>query len=335
MTDKLDYKIIFNESLDTLKVEISSVYQGIKLHIITDQNIYNLHHKQLESNLSEYDITYYLTTGKDLSNYQKIINELLTNEFSKTDLLVAFGGGSVGDLTGFIASTLFRGVNYIQIPTTLLAQIDSSVGAKTAIDTSFGKNLIGSFYNPKLVYISNVLLETLSIEEYNNGFAEAIKMALLFDEGLFNEIKKIEKLDQNHIKKIVDYKSKVVLEDPFDTGVRRILNFGHTFGHAIEKTNNYETFKHGQAISHGMILALELGNRLNITPVSLTKEVREVLSNKGLLDKPIKSYQSYFNDLKFDKKHNELGLNFIILKDIAVWDIIIYKGEWNGKCNYK
>lgn len=327
MTDKLEYEIIFNETLTSLNEEIKKVYRGKKLHIVTDLNIYNLHHKSLEVALKDYELFYYYATDKDFNNYQKLVNELLKNSFNKTEMIVAFGGGTVGDLTGFVASTLFRGVSYIQIPTTLLAQIDSSVGAKTAIDTSYGKNLVGSFYNPKLVYISNMFLETLSIEEYNNGFAEAIKMALLFDVELFNDIKKREKLELKHIKKIIDYKTKVVLADPYDTGVRRVLNFGHTFGHVIEKTNDYKTFKHGQAISHGMILALELGNRLNITPLSLTNEVKEVLNKKGLLDKPINNYQMYLDDLKFDKKHNESGLNFIVLKRIGQWDIIIYKGE--------
>lgn len=327
MTDKLEYEIIFNETLTSLNEEIKKVYRGKKLHIVTDLNIYNLHHKSLEVALKDYELFYYYATDKDFNNYQKLVNELLKNSFNKTEMIVAFGGGTVGDLTGFVASTLFRGVSYIQIPTTLLAQIDSSVGAKTAIDTSYGKNLVGSFYNPKLVYISNMFLETLSIEEYNNGFAEAIKMALLFDVELFNDIKKREKLELKHIKKIIDYKTKVVLADPYDTGVRRVLNFGHTFGHVIEKTNDYKTFKHGQAISHGMILALELGNRLNITPLSLTNEVKEVLNKKGLLDIPINNYQMYLDDLKFDKKHNESGLNFIVLKRIGQWDIIIYKGE--------
>lgn len=327
MTDKLEYEILFNETLTSLNNEVAKVYLGKKLHIVTDLNIYNLHHKSLEVALKDYELFYYYATDKDFNNYQKLVNELLKNSFNKTEMIVAFGGGTVGDLTGFVASTLFRGVSYIQIPTTLLAQIDSSVGAKTAIDTSYGKNLVGSFYNPKLVYISNMFLETLSIEEYNNGFAEAIKMALLFDVELFNDIKKREKLELKHIKKIIDYKTKVVLADPYDSGVRRVLNFGHTFGHVIEKTNDYKTFKHGQAISHGMILALELGNRLNITPLSLTNEVKEVLNKKGLLDIPINNYQMYLDDLKFDKKHNESGLNFIVLKRIGQWDIIIYKGE--------
>lgn len=316
---------LFDNKLDSFTNQVNKIHNHKKLFLITDETVYKLHYKALARAFDSYEIVTVIASSKSFESFVSTVNELLEKGITKTDLLVAFGGGTIGDLTGLIAGTLFRGMKYIQIPTTLLAQIDSSIGGKTAIDTKFGKNLVGVFHNPSLVLIDISFLQTLSKREYNNGLAEAIKMALLFDEKVYEKIKKNDLLSLTDILKILNYKKQVVLEDYYDQGIRQILNFGHTFGHAIEKTNNYQTFKHGEAISHGMIISLEIGVRLNICKKELLDDVFSLLKNKGLLNIEINQYSSYLSDLKYDKKNNDSGLNFIFLEKIGVPRIVNLK----------
>lgn len=334
MIDNIDYPIVFRENnFKKLNNDIKEIYHGKKLFIVTDKIVYKLYGELMIDVLNDFEVKYIIAKDKSFKTYNKVINQLLKNDFMKTDLLVALGGGTIGDLVGLVAKTIYRGVNYVQVPTTLLAQIDSSVGSKNAIDTKFGKNLVGSFYTPKLVYINPVFLRTLSDEEYNNGFAEALKMALLFDKDFYNKIKVKQKLTFDNVKYLIELKKNVVAQDPFDHGFRRLLNFGHTFGHVIEKTNNYKKFKHGQAISHGMMIAIEIGIKLGHTNPDIYNDVLESLNKKSLLDKSIKPYESYLDDLRFDKKNDENGLNFIILEDIGVARIIIYEEDKDETIN--
>lgn len=313
-----NYDIILStNNIESFTLKIKEISKTNKLFVVTDSTVNKLHYKALFRALSTFEVVCVISNNKSFESYNETVNQLLENGITKNDLLIAFGGGTVGDLTGLIAATLFRGMDYIQIPTTLLAQIDSSIGGKTAIDTKFGKNLIGAFHNPKLVLIDSYFLETLPLREYNNGLAEAIKMSLLFDYKLYLEIKSKEFLTLEDIFKILNYKKEIVLKDPFDQNIRQLLNFGHTFGHAIEKTNNYETFKHGEAISHGMILALKLGIKLNITNQDILDDVTNELTKRNLLISPISDYKTYLKDLKYDKKNTDKGLNFILLKNIG------------------
>lgn len=330
-----NYEVHFSRNeLNNFSNKIKKVSNAKNLFIVTDKLIHEHYSKIMLEVLKDFNVTFVFAEGKSFESYEKAITDLLDKRFKKTDLLVSLGGGTIGDLTGFIASTIFRGVDYIQIPTTLLSQIDSSIGSKTAIDTSFGKNLVGSFYDPKLVLIDTVFLDTLSKEEYNNGFAEAIKMAALFDRNFFNKIKNEEFLTLEDIKTIVNMKKDIVLQDPFDKGIRRALNFGHTYGHAIEKTDNYKRFKHGEAISHGMIIALVFGVGLGKTKVEAFYEIKEALTSKGLLDKPINHFSTYIKDIAFDKKNEEHGLNFILLNEIGKFEFQIMKNDIYEKFEY-
>jgi len=309
-----------NDDFSSFKNNIKNVYNGSKIFIVTQKNIYHLYHEKIKVALDEFEIKFVFCKTKDFKNYKKTIDILLKNKIQKHHLLVSLGGGVVGDLTGFIASTIFRGIKYVQIPTTLLSQIDSSIGAKVAIDLKKGKNLVGNFYNPALVLIDLKFLETLSKKEYNSGLGEAIKMAILFDKKLYEEIKRTIFLNINQIRKIIEIKLAVVKKDPFDENFRKTLNFGHTFGHIIEKRGKYKKYLHGIAISYGMLIALKIGNKLSLTDKNLYNDLYHLLILKGLIspNNNLLEYDKFKKDLIYDKKITDKGIDFIFLKKIGV-----------------
>ena len=241
-----------------------------KILIITDNGVPKKHIKELKNKINNKNIaTFTLNKGeksKSFSSYKKILNKLLELKFDRSDIIIALGGGVVGDIAGFSAATYLRGIRYIQIPTTLLAQVDSSVGGKTAINVVQGKNLVGAFYNPSLVLISTSFLGTLSKDEYKSGLGEVVKYALIGNKKLKNIIEKNSQdiINRNEsvlkiiIEESIKTKSKIVTEDEKESGIRAILNFGHTFGHAIEAHNNYKNITHGAAITLGMVIASKL-----------------------------------------------------------------------------
>ena len=241
-----------------------------KVLIISDNGVPKKHIKELKNKINNKKITIFtLNKGeksKSFSSYKKILNKLLELKFDRSDIIIALGGGVVGDIAGFSAATYLRGIRYIQIPTTLLAQVDSSVGGKTAINVIQGKNLVGAFYNPSLVLISTSFLGTLSEDEYKSGLGEVVKYALIGNKKLRNIIEKNSKDVKNRnesilktiIEESVKTKSKIVTKDEKESGIRAILNFGHTFGHAIEAHNNYKNITHGAAITLGMVIASKL-----------------------------------------------------------------------------
>ena len=241
-----------------------------KVLIISDNGVPKKHIKELKNKINNKNITIFILNkgekSKSFSSYKKILNKLLELKFDRSDIIIALGGGVVGDIAGFSAATYLRGIRYIQIPTTLLAQVDSSVGGKTAINVIQGKNLIGAFYNPSLVLISTSFLGTLSEDEYKSGLGEVVKYALIGNKKLRNIIEKNSKdiISRNEsilktiIEESIKSKSKIVTKDEKESGIRAILNFGHTFGHAIEAHNNYKNITHGAAITLGMVIASKL-----------------------------------------------------------------------------
>tara|TARA_B100000073_G_scaffold10953_1_gene9197 strand:- start:161 stop:1225 length:1065 start_codon:yes stop_codon:yes gene_type:complete len=241
-----------------------------KVLIVTDSGIPKGYIKELRKIIKNKNVNV-ITLGqgeksKSFSSYQKILNKLLDLKFDRSDKLIALGGGVVGDITGFCAATYLRGIEYIQIPTSLLAQVDSSVGGKTAINAKQGKNLIGSFYNPKFVLISTHFLKTLPENEYKSGLGEVIKYGFIGNKKLKKIIetnaKKIIIRDEKILKLIIEEsiktKSNIVTKDEKETGIRAILNFGHTFGHAIEAYNEFKNITHGAAITLGMVIASKI-----------------------------------------------------------------------------
>ena len=313
--------IVEHHCMDELDKYIKNVYSNNKVFIVTDDHVYDLYHKKIEKTLNHYEIAFVSIkpgeTSKSFKTYQWVIKELIHKGLKRGHLIIALGGGVVGDLAGFVAATLYRGCPFIQIPTTLLAQVDSSIGGKVAVDLEEGKNLVGAFYEPVLVLIDPEFLKTLNHREYIQGVAEMIKAGLIKDRSLFNHFKTNDTVDIEQIIKALKVKKEVVLKDPYDYGIRMILNFGHTFGHAIEKKYNYQVYKHGEAISYGMLIALKIGIQKGITPKYIYDEVKNVLLRLGLVKEPLFSKESLLNEIKTDKKNMSDQFHFICIKNIG------------------
>lgn len=316
----LNYPIYFeNSTLMSLRDYVFKHAPNKNMYVITDQHVFDLHFKELNNTLKTIKhcvIVLPGETSKSIEAYESVISELLEQGIKKDDLILAFGGGVVGDLAGFVASTLFRGIDLIQVPTSLLAQVDSSVGSKVGINSRHGKNLIGSFKEPIFVFIYTKYLDTLEKREFNNGVAEIIKAGLISDPSIIEDLIEDKPILDIIIKAIL-VKVSVVLKDPFESHERKILNFGHTLGHAIEKSFGYQDIKHGEAISHGMLFALKIGIQLGITPLHIMDKVKQLLHQFELLNVIIKPYDTYINDVKFDKKAHRQGIDMILLEDIG------------------
>ncbi len=289
------YDIIIGQDLLRHGAEyIAAVSKAQRIMVVTDQTVEKLHLSPLLSGLEAAGKNVKVVsftpgeTSKSLESVQRLYDEAFAFGMTRTDLVVALGGGVVGDLTGFFAATLLRGVPFIQVPTTLLSQVDSSVGGKTGVNVAAGKNLVGSFYQPKLVLIDTNTLKTLSDSTFSDGMAEVIKYGCIVDAKLFEKLfaaggrAGVETILEDVIYACCDAKRQVVEEDELDTGRRMILNFGHTMGHVIEKTYGYGTYTHGQAVACGMVLAAKLGEGLAVTPEGTTERLEAILEKYGL-----------------------------------------------------
>lgn len=297
-----------------------------KVAIITNETIANLHLNTLLSMLSlkEY-IIIKIPDGERYKNYKTIeliLEKLFLAKFDRHSTILAFGGGVVGDMSGFAASIYQRGIDFIQIPTTLLAQVDSSVGGKTGINNKFGKNLIGSFHQPKAVFCQTEFLKTLPEREFNAGLAEVIKMAITFDERFFlwlegNDLKDEQNLEEC-IQKSIKLKAKIVSKDEKEQGIRAALNYGHTFAHVIENETNYDKFLHGEAVSMGMIMANKLALTLGILDISKFERIKNLLEKFNLptfykIHSSLKFYEAFF----LDKKSKNSKITFVLPRGIG------------------
>lgn len=318
-------KGIFND----LGKYIKEVAKTKKLAIVTDENVNKLYGNKIIEILKKEDFEIKKIVvpageeSKSFKKYEKVLNEMLNFSMTRSDLIIAFGGGVVGDLTGFVASSLLRGVNFVQVPTTLLAQVDSSVGGKVAINTSYGKNLIGAFYQPIGVYIDPNLLETLTKRYFADGMAEVIKYGCIKDKELFYDLLNYtkEEFDENIEKTIYrccDIKREVVEKDEKDIGERMLLNFGHTIGHAIEKYFNYKTFTHGEAVAVGMSMITKMAEGLGETNIGTSDEILKIL-RKYLLPVRVqlKNKEKVLKTIGLDKKNIGRSLSIILLKEIG------------------
>ena len=260
--------------------------------------------------------------AKSIQNFQKILNFLADNNFDRTDLIIAIGGGVVGDISGYVASSYLRGIQFIQIPTTLLAQVDSSVGGKTAINIDAGKNLVGAFYNPKCVLINIDYLNSLSDKQFLSGMAEVAKYAYIGNKKIKkiieNEAIKIKNKNSHILSMLIEEsiktKARIVTKDEKESGVRAILNFGHTFGHAIEAKNKFNLISHGQAVAYGMVIA---GKISLLEGLINEKYLNTLITNldKIGLDTDISKfkYQELKKYIENDKKVSEGKLNLILI----------------------
>jgi len=304
--------------------------KGSDVAIISDEVVAPLYLNQLLEGLPEKNIiTYVLPKGeqeKKLKTVHKIIDHLLQNGFGRDATLISLGGGVVCDITGFVASVFMRGVSVIQIPTTLLAQVDASVGGKTGVNHSLGKNLIGSFYQPSAVVCDTAFLSTLDPKEMSDGLAEIIKYGLIYDRDFFvwlqTNISNILEQDRASLRHAVQrscqIKAEIVAQDEREQSIRAILNFGHTFGHAIENQTGYDQWSHGQAIAAGMVLASKLSAKMSLISEEDVELIKDILLRAGLPVEPPKiSTHDFVDAMKADKKVKARVIQLVLLKEIG------------------
>ena len=312
-----EYDITITDSLELFSEKVLPLIKGEKVAIITDEKVNSLYGDCLYELLQNKNvINVVIKSGeksKNAKNYIGIINTLAESGFTREDTVIALGGGVVGDLAGFVASTYMRGITLIAMPTTLLSAVDSSVGGKTAIDLKSGKNLCGTFYQPKAVYINTEFLKTLPKKEVQNGLGEVIKYAFLSHTVSEQDIKKInEKL----IYKCLKIKCDIVEKDEKESGKRALLNLGHTFGHAIENLSGYK-IPHGTCVAKGLVFSIEISKRLFGLSSDKISEIYKLLkcSKHNLICKY--TVDALVSQITSDKKRTGGKIKFITLKDIG------------------
>ncbi|MFP3155470.1 3-dehydroquinate synthase [Lachnospiraceae bacterium ZAX-1] len=329
------YQIILQPDFSLLPQKLESLGYGqeSKICIITDSNVVNLYGAEIESLLKPYFklcTTFVFKAGEENKQTDTVgtaYKHLIEHAFDRKDLLLALGGGVVGDLTGFTAATYLRGIDFIQVPTTLLAQVDSSIGGKTGVDFLQYKNMVGAFYMPRLVYMNIAALNTLSGKQFSSGMSEIIKHGLIKDFAYFLFIEqhfdKILKQNFDTMEELVfrscDIKREVVEQDPKEQGERALLNFGHTIGHAIEKLSNF-SLSHGECVALGMVSA----GYLSMVNGNIDKEeflhLRMTIEHFGL---PIRlkdfpyTAEEILNTTKLDKKMESGKIKFILLQKLG------------------
>ena len=312
-----NYKVVIEDNILSYGNYIKD-FNFEKVAIIVDSNVSKLYPNFLDRFFSGYQLfTYVIDAGEDsksFNNYINILNFLCENEFKRSDLVVAFGGGVVGDLAGFVSATYMRGVKFINVPTTLLSMVDSSVGGKTAINLDGAKNMVGAFYQPSLVYISVDFLKTLPNRELISGLGEVIKYAFIKKLKDYNDITK------ELIYDCVDIKREIVEKDEKESNLRKVLNLGHTFGHAIEKASNY-ALSHGECVLKGLKISLDVSKNLNLlsdenylTALNMLKKSKANLSCGY-------SLSTLLEYVKKDKKGNGTSIDFIVVNNDLLCDI--------------
>lgn len=301
-----------------------------KIAVITDHNVNRLYGSDLKENIADEGFETCMISvepgeaSKSLDMLKKVYDELSKFKVTRDDLLIAFGGGVVGDLAGFAASTYLRGIPFIQVPTSLLGQVDSSIGGKVAIDLAEGKNLVGSFYHPKVVFIDPELLKTLDKNFFHDGLAEIIKYGCIRDKSIVDELMKF-KNDEELLKEIdlliykcCSIKKSLVEKDERDFGERMLLNFGHTLGHAIEKYFNYSKYTHGEAVAIGMTHITRNTEKLGITDKGTENRIKEVLHKFEIpFETPLMERENVENSVLLDKKSNGKSINLVVIEKIG------------------
>lgn len=306
---------------------IPQVFSGKKIMIISDDNVFPLYGEKLVNVLDQYEChTLVLPHGESTKNFQTlpiIYDALLKAKVSRSDLIIALGGGVMGDLVGFAASSYMRGVKLIQIPTSLLAQVDSSVGGKVAVDLPQGKNLVGAFYHPKMVLIDPEVLETLPEHFRQDGMGEVIKYGCIKDANLFEQLNAHESFEElkpelpEIIARCVDIKRIVVENDQFDFGERMLLNFGHTLAHTIEQHFHYERESHGEAVGIGMYQITRIAEKKGLTEAGCAEKIKVILEKYGLPIACGVDMEVLTDAIKLDKKNLNDQLNVVLLHSIG------------------
>lgn len=313
-------------ALDKVGELVAAMYRNTaKIMIISDSNVFPLYGGKVTDLLAEKGFAvrkYIVPAGEDSKSMRTVMDIYKTMAeagFTRADLIITLGGGVVGDIGGFVAATFLRGMDYIQIPTTLLAQIDASIGGKTGVDLPFGKNLVGAIYQPKAVVTDPTVLRTLPKYWFVDGMAEVVKYGCVCDAELFSDLetgKALRELDAT-ICKCILLKKKYVEEDTFDKGTRMLLNFGHTFGHALEKLHDFSGISHGRAVAVGMYMAAVISEGLSLAEKGISDRIGRLLEALELPISDIYPIEKIIDATVLDKKSVGKSLNMILLKDIG------------------
>ncbi len=338
------YDIELAASLDQAGARLADLGLGKKMALVTNPTVKKLYGRRIIDSLKASGflvMSIEVPDGEQFKNLDwanAIYTALLTNSFDRKSALVALGGGVIGDLTGFAAATFMRGVPFVQIPTTLLAMVDSSVGGKTGVNHAMGKNMIGAFYQPKKVLMDLTVLKTLPKEEFLSGMAEVIKYGVIWDKAFFDFLEKNREkvlvLDPAAISHIIqrscEIKAEVVSKDEREGGLRAILNFGHTVGHAVETAENY-TRRHGEAVAIGMVYAAKLAHRTGLCDASVPDRVESLVRSYGLpTDLSVlrrrPSVTELMDTMQVDKKAEGGKVKFVFPKKIG--EVVVTK-EWD------
>ncbi len=333
-----NYRVIIGRNiLNQISNEITTLCPGAKkVALIVDKNVPNKFKIKLKKYLKKYTVyTFEYSVNekfKTFINVNKLAEKCLANSFNRNDVLISLGGGILGDYSAFAASIIKRGINFINIPTTLLAQVDSSIGGKTGVNSKLGKNLIGTFYQPKVVISDVEILKSLPKRELVCGYAEILKHSLILKTNFFNWLKNNSKqllVDKNlnTLKKAIVESCKIKIhfinKDVYEKNIRMILNFGHTFAHAIEAQNNYsKRINHGEAVIVGMMMATKLSYIKKLCSLNTLNQLKEIYNSNNLKYdiKKIFKKSEYNNIAKYmntDKKNNDRKINLILLKKIG------------------
>ncbi|GAA5141438.1 3-dehydroquinate synthase [Thalassotalea piscium] len=325
----IDSKLLSNSNL------LSTHIRSKRVCIVSNTIVFPIYGQLIKSLLTGFDVDEIILPDgeaeKSLTNFDKIMSHLLANGHGRDSTLIALGGGVIGDITGFGAACYQRGVDFIQVPTTLLSQVDSSVGGKTAVNHPLGKNMIGAFYQPKAVFIDIDSLSTLPTREFNAGMAEVIKYGILGDACFFQWLEDntalIKAADKNTLIQMIQTccqcKATIVAQDEKEGGIRALLNLGHTFGHAIEAEQGYGNWLHGEAVATGMVLAAKLAVAMNLLEVSELRRIEMLIS---AFDLPLEApenmgFEQFLSHMKRDKKNMGGLLRFIVPTGIGKSEI--------------
>ena len=316
------YDILINKGgLSNIGQALKERFKPCTIAILSDDKVFPLYGKVVADALKAAGfstVSHVIPNGeqsKTLDNVTAFIDRMVQAQVTRTDMVLALGGGVVGDMAGFAAAIYLRGIPYIQVPTTLLATVDSSVGGKTAVDISAGKNLVGAFHQPALVYLDTETLNTLDPSVLRDGFAEVIKYGIILDCKLFDKVSKPGSFDLTSvIARCIEIKRDIVEQDEFDKGLRGLLNMGHTFGHAIEKLSGF-TITHGSAVARGMIIAAKVAKVYGFA--DYTDVITKVVKEYGFeTDCPFKADELYSVILS-DKKRSGADITLVLPKQIG------------------
>ena len=319
------YDVIIGEGiLSSLGERCVSLFGKSRAVIVTDSNVKEHWLAETKKSLADSGIEtveFIFPAGEDSKNPETLITLIefmAENKITRSDFLVALGGGVTGDMTGLAASLYLRGIPFVQVPTTLLAAVDSSVGGKTAVNLRSGKNLMGAFNQPSLVVCDIKTFSTLPETEFANGMAEVIKYGVIFDKELFDRVQSgdVKSEMENIIARCVELKRDVVVKDEFDTGERQLLNFGHTMAHSVEKCSNFE-IPHGNAVAIGMVIAAKASNALGWSSEDCTEAIIEANKNNNLPTECVFSPKDLADAALSDKKRTGGTINFVVPENIG------------------